>query len=76
MVDLSYDPVADVLYIKFSSDKVKESDEISDGIIIDYSYEGNIVGIEVLNHSKRKIDLNKLIKMREEEIIAEVASCN
>ena len=35
MVDISYDPVADALYIKFSNEKIKESDEISDGVILD-----------------------------------------
>jgi len=75
MVNISYDSVADALYIKFSNERIKESDEISKGVILDYSNDGKIIGIEILNYSKRNIDLNKLIKLREEEIVAEVAVC-
>jgi uncharacterized protein YuzE len=35
----------------FRSDRIKESDEIRPGIIIDYGYEGQIIRIEVLNAS-------------------------
>lgn len=61
MVSISYDRVADALYIRFSSEKIKESDEIADGVILDYNENGKIIGIEILNYSKRNIDLNKLI---------------
>ncbi|MEQ9716223.1 MAG: DUF2283 domain-containing protein [Candidatus Asgardarchaeum sp.] len=61
MVSISYDRVADALYIRFSSEKIKESDEIADGVILGYNENGKIIGIEILNYSKRNIDLNKLI---------------
>lgn len=50
---LKYDKEVDVLYILFSDKKIKESDEGKPGIIIDYDKEGSIVGIEVLEASKR-----------------------
>jgi len=59
MVNISYDRVADALYIKFSNENIAESDEISDGIILDYNKDGKIIGIEILNYSKRNNDLNK-----------------
>ena len=59
MVNISYDRVADALYIKFSNENIAESDEISDGIILDYNKNGKIIGIEILNYSKRNNDLNK-----------------
>jgi len=48
-----YDPEVDVLRILFSSHAIEESDEDKPGVIIDYDKEGNIVGIEVLEASKR-----------------------
>jgi len=50
---ISYDPEVDVLRILFSSQDIEESDEDKPGVIIDYDKEGNIVGIEVLEASKR-----------------------
>jgi len=48
-----YDPEVDVLRILFSSHAIEESDEDKPGVIIDYDKDGNIVGIEVLEASKR-----------------------
>ena len=48
-----YDPEVDVLRILFSNRAIEESDEDKPGVIIDYDKEGNIVGIEVLEASKR-----------------------
>lgn len=56
-----YDSSLDVLYIRFREGNVVDSDEIEDGLIIDYDNQGNIIGIEVLEFSKRRIDLNELI---------------
>ncbi len=50
---IKYDKEVDVVYIKFSEGKVAESDEDKPGIILDYDDEGNIVGIEVLEASKK-----------------------
>lgn len=51
-----YDQEVDVLTIQFSKAPVEESDEDKPGIILDYDKDGNIVGIEVLNASKRMED--------------------
>lgn len=48
-----YDPEVDVLRILFSSHPIEESDEEKPGVIIDYDIDGNIVGLEVLQASKR-----------------------
>ncbi|NLA41175.1 MAG: DUF2283 domain-containing protein [Smithella sp.] len=48
-----YDPAVDVLRIIFSNSAVEESDEDKPGVIIDYDVEGNIVGLEVLEASRR-----------------------
>jgi uncharacterized protein YuzE len=48
-----YDPEVDVLRILFSSAPIEESDEDKPGVIIDYDASGNIVGMEILDASKR-----------------------
>ena len=50
---VTYDPEVDVLRILFNNRPVEESDEDKPGMIIDYDKEGNVVGIEVLDASKR-----------------------
>ena len=50
---VKYDKETDILYITFNKQKIKESDEDKPGIIIDYSKDGSIVGIEILNASKK-----------------------
>jgi len=50
---VKYNKGADVLIIRFSGRKVAESDEPAPGVIVDYDKDGNIVGIEVLDASRR-----------------------
>lgn len=50
---VTYDPETDVLRILFSSALIEESDEDKPGVIIDYDKDGNVVGMEILDASKR-----------------------
>ncbi len=50
---VTYDPEVDVLRILFSSAAIEESDEDKPGVILDYDKDGNIVGMEILDASKR-----------------------
>ena len=50
---VTYDPEVDVLRILFSSVPIEESDEDKPGVILDYDKDGNVVGIEILDASKR-----------------------
>ena len=50
---VTYDSEVDVLRILFSDAAIEESDEDKPGVILDYDKDGNIVGLEVLNASKR-----------------------
>jgi len=66
---IEYDPTHDLLNIEFVSDEsIDESVEL-DGIIIDYSKDKRIVGIEILDAGKRTtrnpLDLLDLTIVRE-----------
>jgi len=60
---LNYYPETDSLYIDLSEKPSVESKEIAEGIILDYDAEGNLVGIDIDNASK-KVELNKLTLSR------------
>ncbi|MFH1941469.1 MAG: DUF2283 domain-containing protein [bacterium] len=57
---IKYYKETDSLYIDLSSKPSKESKEISEGIVLDYDADGNLVGIDIDNAS-RKIDLKEII---------------
>ena len=50
---VKYSKEQDILYVSFSDEAIFESDEGKKGIIMDYSVEGHVVGIEVLNASRQ-----------------------
>ena len=50
---MKYDQEVDALTIQLSGAPVEESDKDKPSIIIDYDKDGNVVGIEILNASKR-----------------------
>jgi len=47
-----YNKVTDILTIMLREGRVKESDEIRPGMIIDFGYDEGIIGLEILNASK------------------------
>jgi len=57
---MNYYPETDSLYIDFSSKPSAQSREISEGIVLDYDAEGNLVGIDIDN-AKQKLDLQELV---------------
>jgi uncharacterized protein YuzE len=60
---LSYYPETDSLYIDFVFTASVESHEISPGVVMDYDAEGNLVGMDIDNASK-KVNLYELITSR------------
>ena len=56
---ISYYPETDSLYIDLSEKAGYESREISEGVVLDYDSQGNLVGIDIDNASK-KISLKEL----------------
>lgn len=47
-----YDPDTDTLSIILREDKISESDEVREGLIIDYGKDGRIVSMEILDASQ------------------------
>jgi uncharacterized protein YuzE len=56
---LNYYADTDSLYIDLSEQPSTESREITEGVVLDYDAEGNLVGIDIDNASQ-KVDLKKL----------------
>jgi uncharacterized protein YuzE len=49
----SYDKISDAFYLRFSDTSIVESEEVVDGVILDFDEEGRMVAIEVLEASKQ-----------------------
>ena len=47
-----YDAEADALYVRFADASVVESEEVADGVVLDFDAEGRIVAIELLDATK------------------------
>ena len=56
---LKYYPDTDSLYIDLSEQPSVDSREISEGVVLDYDANGNLVGIDIDNASK-KVQLKEL----------------
>jgi uncharacterized protein YuzE len=50
------DQKADAVYVNLTDRAIKDSAEVADGIVVDYDGEGRIVGVEILDASKRTED--------------------
>ncbi len=48
-----YDAKADALYIRLADGEIVESETVSPGIVLDFDRTGHLVGIEVLDASRR-----------------------
>ncbi len=57
---LNYYPDTDSLYIDLADRSSTESKEVSEGVVLDYDAQGNLVGIDIDNASK-KLNLKELI---------------
>jgi uncharacterized protein YuzE len=56
---LSYDPATDSLYIHLSDRPSTDSDEVADGVVLDFAEDGALVGIDV-QHASQKTDIGRL----------------
>jgi uncharacterized protein YuzE len=56
------DQASDAVYLNLTDRPIKDSAEVADGIIVDYDNEGRIIGIEILDASRRTDDPTALIQ--------------
>ncbi|MDP2950017.1 MAG: DUF2283 domain-containing protein [Chloroflexota bacterium] len=50
---ITYDPEADALYVGLRDARPVDSMDVEEGVIVDLDSEGHIIGLEVLDASKR-----------------------
>ena len=50
---IEYDKEVDALYIRIQEKDVARSQEVSDGVNLDFDVDGRLIGLEVLDASKR-----------------------
>jgi uncharacterized protein YuzE len=57
---LNYYPDTDSLYIDLSAKPSVESREVSDGVVLDYDSDGNLVGIDI-DQASQKVEMNQVL---------------
>ncbi len=60
---IKIDLESDALYFRISEDPIEESEEINNGLIVDYDASGKVVGIEILN-IKEKFKMEDLTGLK------------
>lgn len=76
---LTVDPEVDALYLRLNEAEIVDSEQVANGVVLDYDAHDNIVGVELLHLSKRgsPIEAEKLIfeilrsKQVEEAVVRE-----
>ena len=55
------DKEADALYLRLDDSRIIESEEVSPGVVLDFNERSEVVGVEMLNLSKRvsTVDLSE-----------------
>jgi uncharacterized protein YuzE len=56
---LQYYPDTDSLYIELSEKPNADSQEIADGLVVDFDAEGNVVGLDI-DHASKKLAIDTL----------------
>ena len=69
---INYYPDTDSLYIDLSSKTSVDSREVSDGIVLDYDADGNLVGIDI-DQASLKLDIKELILSKLPAQVTQVA---
>jgi len=57
---LDYFSDTDTLYIDLVDEPSVESEEVADGLVLDYGASGNVVGVEI-EHASRRVQMEKLV---------------
>lgn len=49
---MTYDAEVDILYIRLEGAQVRESDEVEEGVVLDYDAAGQVIGMEIQDASE------------------------
>ena len=55
---LRIDHKADALYLRLDDSKIVESEKVAPGVVLDFNEKGVVVGVEILDLSKRSPGLD------------------
>ncbi|HXF41915.1 MAG TPA: DUF2283 domain-containing protein [Blastocatellia bacterium] len=69
---INYYRDTDSLYIDLSSKTSVDSREVSDGIVLDYDADGNLVGIDI-DEASTKMEIGELILSKSPAAVTQVA---
>lgn len=60
---LHADQEADALYLRLDESKIVDSEEVSPGVVLDFNAERQVVGVEILQLSRRvpSLEAGKLV---------------
>ena len=58
---ITYDQETDTITIRLKDIPISESDELQEGVVADFDNEGNIIGLEIFEASKRVTQPQNLI---------------
>lgn len=70
---IEYSKDADAIYVYFKEDFVARSKEVEDGVVIDLDEKGHLIGVEVLDVSRR-FALSDLVNVNIENLPVEMGS--
>ena len=56
---VEYDATTDSLYISLNEGVSAESEEVTDGVVLDFDDAGKVVGIDI-QHASQRADIDKL----------------
>jgi uncharacterized protein YuzE len=56
---IRYDPATDSLYIHLTDRASVESDEVQDGVVLDFDANGALVGID-LQYASQRVDIHNM----------------
>ena len=70
---IEYSKEADAIYVYFKEEYVAKSKEIEDGVVVDFDEKCQLIGIEVLDVSKR-FKLSDIANVNIENLPVEAAS--
>jgi len=70
---IEYSKEADAIYVYFKEEYVAKSKEIEDGVVVDFDEKDQLIGIEVLDVSKR-FKLSDIVNVNIENLPVEATS--